>query len=324
MKLKSTLIVLTVSLLCLGQAQAGWFSWLFPPSTYTKTKYPIVMIGGFLAFDDILGIEYFYGIPKELRKDGATVIPVNISAFNGTEARGFQLEKQLDELRAAKGYQKFNIMGHSGGATTARFLASIRPDLVASVTSVHGAHKGIELADWVDDFKDTVEEAGPVGAGVRDTLAGIVNTLGVAVEFLSGNSPDEFPQDALAMLEDYTTEKSVTFNVDHGQGIPLSSCGEGSYQVNGVSYYSWGGTSAFTNALDPLDYLFAVTSALYSESNDGLVGRCSSHLGKVIRDDYNMNHVDAMNHIFGLRGLFSPSPASIYRQQANRLKNAGL
>ncbi|WP_250656503.1 lipase family alpha/beta hydrolase [Alkalimarinus coralli] len=324
MKLKSTLIVLTVSLLCLGQAQAGWFSWLFPPSTYTKTKYPIVMIGGFLAFDDILGIEYFYGIPKELREDGATVIPVNISAFNGTEARGFQLEKQLDELRAAKGYQKFNIMGHSGGATTARFLASIRPDLVASVTSVHGAHKGIELADWVDDFKDTVEEAGPVGEGVRDTLAGIVNTLGVAVEFLSGNSPDEFPQDALAMLEDYTTEKSVTFNVDHGQGIPLSSCGEGSYQVNGVSYYSWGGTSAFTNALDPLDYLFAVTSALYSESNDGLVGRCSSHLGKVIRDNYNMNHVDAMNHIFGLRGLFSPSPASIYRQQANRLKNAGL
>ncbi len=324
MKLKSTFFALAVSLLVVGQVQAGWFSWLFPPSTYTKTKYPIVMIGGFLAFDDILGIEYFYGIPKELREDGATVIPVNLSAFNGTEVRGFQLEKQLDELRAAKGYQKFNIIGHSGGATTARFVASIRPDLVASVTSVHGAQTGVELANWVDDFKDSVENGGAVGASIRDTLAGIVNTLGVAVEFLSGHSADDFPQDALAMLDDYTTEKSLSFNREHPQGIPVTHCGEGAHQVNGVNYYSWGGTSAFTNVFDPLDYFFAITSTFYSESNDGLVGRCSSHLGRVIRDDYSMNHVDAMNHIFGLRGLFSPSPASLYRQQANRLKNAGL
>lgn len=324
MKIKSTLIVLTVSLLCLGQAQAGWFSWLFPPSTYTKTKYPIVMIGGFMAFDDILGIEYFYRIPKELEDDGATVIPVNLSAFNGTEVRGFQLEKQLEELKAGKGYQKFNIIAHSGGATTARFVASIRPDLVASVTSVHGANGGVDFADWVDDVSNTLEDSGSATTGIRDTLAGIVNTFGSAVELLSGSSSDDFPQDAMAMLADYTTEKTAAFNLEHPQGVPTSSCGEGAHEVNGVRYYSWGGTSVFTNMLDPLDYFFAVSSQFYSQENDGLIARCSSHLGQVIRDDYNMNHVDAMNHIFGLRGLFSPSPASLYRQQANRLKNAGL
>lgn len=324
MKLKSTFFALAVSLLVVGQVQAGWFSWLFPPSTYTKTKYPIVMIGGFMAFDDILGIEYFYGIPKELRDDGATVIPVNLSAFNGTEARGFQLERQLEALKAAKGYQKFNIIGHSGGATTARFVASIRPDLVASVTSVHGGHKGLEFADWVADLSGTLEDSGSLGTGVRDTLAGLFNAFGVAVELLSGHSADDFPQDAMAMLDDYSTEKSLAFNQDHPQGVPVSSCGEGAHQVSGVSYYSWGGTSVFTNMLDPLDYFFAISSQFYDQANDGLIGRCSSHLGRVIRDDYSMNHVDAMNHIFGLRGLFSPSPASLYRQQANRLKNAGL
>lgn len=324
MKLKSTFLALVVSMFFVGQVQAGWFSWFFPPPTYTKTQYPIVMIGGFLAFDDILGIEYFYGIPKELRKDGANVILVNLSAFNGSEVRGFQLEKQLEELKAAKGYQKFNIIGHSGGATTARFVASIRPDLVASISSAHGPHEGVELADWVDDLSDTLEGSGNAGTAVRNTLAGLINTLGVAVEFLSGNNTEDFPQDAMAMLDDYTSQQSAAFNLEHPQGVPSSSCEEGAHSVNGVRYYSWGGTSAFTNMLDPLDYFFAITSSFYSEDNDGLVGRCSSHLGKVIRDNYNMNHVDAMNHIFGLRGLFSPSPASIYRQQANRLKNAGL
>lgn len=323
-KIKSIFIALIVSMFLVGQTQAGWFSWLFPPSTYTKTQHPIVMIGGFMAFDDILGIEYFYGIPKKLRDDGANVILVNLSAFNGSEVRGFQLEKQLEELKAAKGYQKFNIIGHSGGATTARFVASIRPDLVASVTSVHGPHKGVELANWVDVASDALEDNGSTGIAIRDTLAGLVNAFGVAVEFVSGNSGGDFPQDAMAMLADYTSSTTAEFNQEHPQGMPSSNCGQGASSVNGVRYYSWGGTSAFTNALDPLDYFFAISSSFYSEDNDGLVGRCSSHLGKVIRDNYNMNHVDAMNHMFGLRGLFSPSPASLYRQQANRLKNAGL
>ncbi|MCP5162456.1 MAG: triacylglycerol lipase [Hahellaceae bacterium] len=325
-KLKSTLVILVVSLLGLSQANAGWFDWLFPPSTYTKTKYPIVMIGGFMAFDDILGIEYFYGIPSELRDEGATVYTLNVSAFNGTEVRGLQLEEQLDNLRATYGHQKFNIIGHSGGATTARFVASIRPDLVASVTSVHGGHKGLGFADWVEDLSQDLESGGTLGQGTVDLLSSLFNAFGAAVEFVSGHSSADFPQDAMAMLEDYSSAKSAVFNTEHPQGVPTTACGEGQYVVNGVRYYSWGGTSLFTNPLDVLDYFFLLSGSdlFYNEQNDGLVGKCSSHLGKVIRDDYNMNHVDAMNHLFGLTGLFSPNPKSLYRAQANRLKNAGL
>jgi len=63
---------------------------------------------------------------------------------------------------------------------------------------------------------------------------------------------------------------------------------------------------------------------LIAEPNDGVVGRCSTHLGHVIRDDYRANHLDETNLIFGLVSLIGPNPVSLYRQQANRLKLAGL
>ena len=66
------------------------------------------------------------------------------------------------------------------------------------------------------------------------------------------------------------------------------------------------------------------SSLTFDEANDGLVGRCSSHLGKVIRDNYRMNHLDEVNQVFGLTSLFETDPVTVYRQQANRLKLAGL
>ena len=54
------------------QSQAWfWDSWF--KSTYTETKYPIVLAHGLLGFDEILGIEYWYKIPTDLRNDGAEV-----------------------------------------------------------------------------------------------------------------------------------------------------------------------------------------------------------------------------------------------------------
>ena len=42
-----------------------------------------------------------------------------------------------------------------------------------------------------------------------------------------------------------------------------------------------------------------LSSWVYSESNDGLVGRCSSHFGDVIYDRYRHNHLDEVNQLFG-------------------------
>ena len=57
-------------------------------------------------------------------------------------------------------------------------------------------------------------------------------------------------------------------------------------------------------------------------ADDGLIERCSTHFGKVLRDDYPWNHLDLINQSSGLTG--PTDPTTVYREHANRLKNLGL
>ncbi|PRD18584.1 UNVERIFIED_CONTAM: lip [Trichonephila clavipes] len=295
------------------QANAFWFS---SSSQYTKTKYPIVLSHGMLGFDSILGVDYWYGIPSALRKDGATVYITEVSQLDTSEARGEQLLEQVEEIVAISGKGKVNLIGHSHGGPTIRYVAALRPDLVASVTSVGSPHKGSAAADFLRQV--------PEGSAGETLLAGIVNGLGALINFLSGSSSST-PQNSLGTLESLHSEGAARFNAKFPQGIPTSACGEGAYQVNGVRYYSWSGTSPLTNVLDVSDLLLGASSLTFGgEANDGLVGRCSSHLGMVIRDNYRMNHLDEVNQTLGLTSLFETDPVTVYRQHANRLKNAGL
>jgi triacylglycerol lipase len=304
--LRATLILVT-----LGLALPA-----FAASTYTKTRYPIVLVHGLLGFDSLLGVyDYFYGIPGELRADGAKVYVANVSSSNYSAVRGEQLISYLDQLRATYGYTKFNLIGHSHGGPTVRYVASVRPDLVASMTSIGAPHAGSKVADGLSTIA-------PPGSWLESTLAGFVNALSVFIEVLSGDSD---PQNALGALASLNTAGSTAFNNQHPQGRPTSSCGQGAAVVNGVRYYSMGGTSVLTNIFDASDALLGAGSLFFGwEQNDGLVGQCSSHWGVVLRDNYPWNHLDEVNQVFGLRGLFASSPASVYRSHANRLKNAGL
>ena len=308
----------TLLALCLGAgllASAPSHAFLFGSSGYTKTKYPIVLTHGMLGFDSILGVDYWYGIPSALRRDGAQVYITEVSQLDTSEARGEQLLRQVEEIAAISGKGKVNLVGHSHGGPTIRYVAAIRPDLVASVTSVGAPHKGSDTADFIRQV--------PPGSAGETLLAGIVNGLGAMINFLSGSSSTT-PQNALGSLESLNSEGAARFNAKFPQGLPTTACGEGAYKVNGVSYYSWSGTSPLTNVLDPSDLLMGVSSLTFKGENDGLVGRCSSRLGMVIRDNYRMNHLDEVNQFIGLTSLFETSPVTVYRQQANRRKNAGL
>ncbi|TXH93594.1 MAG: triacylglycerol lipase [Pseudomonas sp.] len=310
---KKALLALCVgsSLLLSANANAG----LFGPSGYTKTKFPIVLTHGMLGFDSILGVDYWYGIPSSLRSDGASVYITEVSQLNTSELRGEELLDQVEEIAAISGKGKVNLIGHSHGGPTIRYVAAVRPDLVASVTSVGAPHKGSAAADFLRQV--------PPGSAGETILAGIVNGLGALINFLSG-SPSQAPQNSLGALESLNSQGAAVFNAKYPQGIPTTACGEGAYKVNGVSYYSWSGTSPLTNILDISDLLMGASSLTFNEPNDGLVGRCSSRLGKVIRDNYRMNHLDEVNQVFGLTSLFETDPVTVYRQQANRLKLAGL
>jgi triacylglycerol lipase len=283
--------------------------------TYTQTKYPIVLVHGLLGFDAIGPINYWYNIPQALQSGGATVFISQESAVNSSEVRGEQLLQELRQLQAAYGYQKFNLIGHSQGGQTVRYVAAVAPDLVASVTTVGTPHQGSKVADGLEH--DTAQW------GMTAFVESVVTAFGTFIDWLAGTPG--LPQNALGALESLDTPGAQAFNASYPQGAPTSNCGQGPSVVNGIRYYSAGGTSVWTNVFDLSDPALALTATYFgSEANDGLVSQCSSHWGTVLRDNYPWNHLDEVNQAFGLRGLFAPDPAAFYRSQANRLQSLGL
>lgn len=306
--------IITGCLIAAGWCTSAALTTAHAAAGYTETQYPIVLAHGLFGFDAVGPIDYFYGVASALKSGGATVITTQQSAANSSEQRGEQLLAELRLLKAAYGYEKFNLIGHSHGGHTIRYVAAVAPELVASVTSVGTPHQGTVVADLLN--------AATGATGTTSLVSSIANALAGIISAISGAPSLE--QDTEAATLSLTTAGSQAFNERFPAGAPSSSCGSGQNLVNGVRYYSAGGTSVITNLLD-VDSALAITSVLFlGKSNDGLVERCSSRWGTVLRDDYPWNHLDEVNQTFGLRGWFTPDPIAFYRTQANRLKQAGL
>lgn len=295
------------------------FAWPWEQSSYAKTKYPVVLAHGMAGFSKIGPVDYWYGIPQDLAKNGARVYVTQVASFESSEARGEQLLAQVQNILAISGAQKVNLIGHSHGSQSIRYVAGVLPSRIASASAVGGPNTGSPAADVIGGIT-TIPGLGPLATPV---IAGVVNGFFSIVDILSGQA---YRQDALNGLASLTTAGAADFNSRFPAGIPAAStpCAEGAYSVNGVRYYSWSGVGHLTNALDPLDLPLAAIGLVIPGEDDGLVGRCSSHLGQVIRDNYKMNHLDEVNQLLGLVSLFETDPKAVFRQQANRLKSAGL
>ncbi|MGM0450338.1 MAG: esterase/lipase family protein [Pseudomonadota bacterium] len=312
-KRTATVLTGTAMALTMGAhtASAGFldslFSWGDDDQGYTDTKHPIVLVHGLSGFDELFGfVDYFNGVPGALAEDGADVFVPQVSAANSTEVRGEQLLAQVQEIVATTDAEKVNLIGHSHGGPTVRYVAGVAPHLVASASSVSGVNWGTPVADAA--------------------VSGELNGLGdIVFSIVDGASGGGLPQDTGAALESLSTAGSVAFNQDFPAGLPSQYCGnDGAHEVNGVRYYSWGGDVAKTNLADVSDPALAATGTLIDEPNDGLVPSCSMKLGQVISVGYELNHLDTVDHVFGLTSGSAADPVELYRQQANRLKQAGL
>ncbi|HEX4940650.1 MAG TPA: triacylglycerol lipase [Candidatus Kapabacteria bacterium] len=281
---------------------------------YTRTRYPIVLIHGMALFDDMLGVSGWYSIPRQLRKGGANVFVLQVSALNTTELRGEQAARQIETILATTGAEKVNLIGHSHGSPTARYLAGVYPHYVASVTSVHGVNWGTPVADAMQQDLAERNLSGRLFKGVMSAWGALVNVL----------SGDPLPQSYPLEIEALTTAKALAFNAQYPDGMPQQYCGDGAPVVNGIHYFSWTGNRVMTNLADLADYGLLASAALMDEPNDGLVPVCATYLGQVIRDNYRMNHIDAIDHLFGLHSSKDTDPPVVYRQQANRLQQLGL
>lgn len=291
--------------------------------TEVTTKYPILLVHGLFGFDRIGKVEMFHAIPQALEKAGCRVHVPALSGVHDNETRGEQLIEQIERFLRRTGYLKVNLIGHSQGALTSRYAAALRPDIVASVTSVSGPNHGSEVADRV---RRALTPGQLPEAVASRLIAGFVHFLSL----LSGNA--ELPQDPVKALDALTSEGVASFNRKYSHGLPSTWGGEGAERVNGVHYYSWSGCidgSLFAegrNALDPLHLALRSYSRLFEKeaaSNDGLVGRFSSHLGKVIRSDYPMDHVDSINQSAGLVRK-QLDPVKLYLDHAALLWSKGL
>ncbi|MGC4062739.1 MAG: triacylglycerol lipase, partial [Aquabacterium sp.] len=274
------------------------------PALQAQTRYPIVLVHGMLQYDALLGTDNFYGVPAALRASGAKVYVATLSTINSDAVRGEQLLQQLRQWAAADGHKRSNLIGHSQGGTTSRYVAGVAPDLVASVTTIGTP----ALPRWPRQ-RDEAGEPGPSNPEV-------FNSVGKLINWLTGR-PNE-PIDTAAAIAQYENESKALNRFPQGQ--PTSPCGTGAGLVNGIRYYSATGNVAKTNVLDITDLLHSETV----EPSDGFMPVCTTHWGQVIRDTYPWNHYDEINQLFGLIGIGAPDPVSFYVQQANRLKLLGL
>jgi len=294
-------------------------------SRYTETKYPIVLVSGIFGFDDGVfnKFDYFYKVAENLERSGAEVYTAgSVSGLNSSEVRGEQLAREIEDFLESTGHKKVNLIGHSHGGPTIRYVASVYPEMVASATSVSGVNWGTPVADFALNIAKFPIIGKPIivlGASAIDAIFDVIFGL----QFVSD-------KDALASFRSLSTKGALEFNAKYPEGMPSEYCGEGpELAENGVRYYSWSGNKKATFILDPLDAVLVITGSRpffrrEFRDNDGLVSSCSSHLGRVIKDDYRMNHYDTVNQFRGKHSLFETDPITVYRTHVNRLKKLGL
>ncbi len=348
LKIAGSLITMLIIVEANAFFKSGWWRW---NTGYTETKYPMVLVHGSMGFDKALFLgflpaDYWPDIPSEVMRSGGTVYVAQVSAVSSPETRGEQLIRELEIISALTGHKKFNLIGHSAGGPTTRYAAAVRPDLIASVSSVGGSNDTDER-----DVINPVENPGEQECGTEcrtlqflEVIGGItwanekcttdVYSLDPAVREAALISCEAVNQEITNSGLPFEKEKRdeyelrrEAFNRLYSDGRPSEWCGEGEeYSDDGIAYYSWSGTAQITNLLDISDLAMLIAAAptlREGGQTDGLVERCESHWGKVIRDDYPMNHLDQTNLLWGLTAPFF-SETGVFRQHANRLKGKGM
>lgn len=278
--------------------------------------FPVVMAHGFFGFEDFAGIDfinYFFGVQSALAEAGEVVFTPPVDPFNASAVRGEMLLAAVEAVLEETGAAKVNIIGHSQGGLDARWVAHVRPDLVASVTTIATPHRGTLVADVALGIADR----GPL----PDLLDALTILIGAPIWDAVGG-------------ETSVTEATRT----------LSSAGADLFNAEitdaaGVSYYSIAGRTdlhrggahcrvddspaflaRWEDNIDPVDPLLLVTEALLDGGlfdpipNDGLVPVPSTKWGRFL-GCIPADHLDQMGHLVGdLPGLINPFRHRVFYQ----------
>jgi triacylglycerol lipase len=262
--------------------------------------YPIVLAHGFFGFDDFAGagvVDYFWGVREHLQSIGEPqVFTPEVDPFNDSTTRGRQLLARIEAILAETGASKVNIIGHSQGGLDARVVANLRPDLVASVTTIATPHGGTPLADAFLLAVPTDGVAGAIDAIVALLGAPLWNAIGADTSLVE--SMRQFSADGIAEFNATYPDAagvryfSIAGRSDRSDGGP--DCGVAAPPFIAV----------YDGTIDPIDPLFALPEALVDGGlfeevpNDGLVRVKDSMWGEFL-GCIPADHVDQIGHLFG-------------------------
>jgi triacylglycerol lipase len=271
--------------------------------------YPIVLAHGFFGFETFAGIDfvtYFYGVADRLAGEGEPwVFTPAVNPFDDSTARGEQLLAHVEAILAETGHAKVNLVGHSQGGLDARVVASLRPDLVASVTTFATPHHGTPISDIVLGVVADPQQ--------QDLVDELVQLFGAAIwPEVDGDTSlfESFAQ--------FSTEGIAEFNATYpdAPGVLYASiAGRSSYHLGHpacVVEDAPAFVADFAASVDALDGGFTVSGAILTAdvlapvANDGLVrvtdARWGTFLGCVPAD-----HLDEVGQLLGdVPGLTNP------------------
>jgi triacylglycerol lipase len=327
---------------------AFWGTPVHAQSTYAQTKYPIILVHGFSGTDSWFGlIDYWWGIPADLRSNGAKVYVANLSGFQselGPNGRGEQLLAYVKQVKLLTGASKVNLIGHSQGGLSARYVGQVAPGSVASITTIATPHyEDPALGKIIMAPLD----ADPTGIA-SIAAAAFFNMFGIA-----SSSSFNTNQDFLALKSFFKYDFNTFTRTYSAAGLgPRGTCttGAATQTIAGHTHrlYSWTGhaiqkkTVLFASVIvdtslgivDPAPALDATTGLTYglgailinhygTGTNDGAVPVCDAKFGSYL-GSYAWNHFDEINNLLGVVGANGANPKSVIRSHANRLKLAGL
>lgn len=278
-------------------------NFLFASGNVSKcdTKYPIVLVHGFAAQSNVIGIaDYFWGIKDSLNDEGGKVYITSVNAMDSIYNKAVSFKRQYLEILAIEHTTKGNIIGHSQGGLYSRYAMS-NLDIgknVASYTSLCSPHKGSSVADWV--FKIVPQ--------------GSWNSLGNACDFVyTFVFGDKNPQSLTNGLELTRPYMNNVFNPNNPN-------------VSGVYYQSYAGKINYVSNSIILQIPWLICKS-FEGDNDGVVAVSSAQWGNfrgVISGAWwsgGVDHVNMVNHFFGITpGFDAPQ---FYVDVVADLKNRG-
>lgn len=290
--------------------------------------YPVVLAHGFFGFEDFAGIgfiTYFYGVKADLAAHGEiNVFTPAVDPFNDSETRGRELLAHIEEILAETGHARVNIIAHSQGGLDARVVANLRPDLVASVTTIATPHQGTPVSDVILRIVSDPR--------LEDLVDAIVRLVAAPLWDAAGDETSVF-----APLRLFSRDGIAAFDAMHPDEPT-------------VQYFSLAGRTdrmlatelcrvadrpdflrRYDDTTDPVEPLLAISEAIVEGDaldpvpNDGLVPVESARHGRFL-GCVPADHLDEIGQLFGdSPGAFNDfDHLQLYRDLVTFLREQGL